>query len=247
MSSSLSGYVPGLTRGIGLATTREFAENNDAEVVICSGSKQRAVQPAKEISSKAFGAKLDITDISGVVQLLEEVKGIRYQIDTLGNNARYDFDRAAWSKIGSELESISEFLRGAMRTFRNIISTTIGTNRRTTQNGTRCRGVMTASTPAISAHTQGSPYTFAKAAIIAMTKHNACIHGRNNTKAFFARRDIATGAAYNSMSTDQKMNVLEDPSMKRWDNPGQAAKILAVRSSSFSFAIDHVIMIFFGG
>lgn len=126
---------------------REFAEKNDAEVAICSGSKQRAVQPAKEISSKAFGAKLDIGDISGVVQLLEEVMGIRYHLDILGNNARYHFDGEAWTTIGSELESISEVLRGSMRRFRNIISTKIGTNKRTKQSGTRCGGVMTASHP----------------------------------------------------------------------------------------------------
>jgi NAD(P)-dependent dehydrogenase (short-subunit alcohol dehydrogenase family) len=137
--------VTGPTRGIGLAIAREFAENNDAEVVISSGSKQRAVQPANEISSKAFGAKLDIPDITGAVQLLEEVMGIRYQLEILGNNARYHFDGEAWSKIGSELESISEVLRGSMRTFRNITSTTLGTNRRTKQNGTRCGGVMAAS------------------------------------------------------------------------------------------------------
>lgn len=194
--------VTGPTRGIGLAIAREFAKNNDAEVVICSGSKQRAVQPSKELSSKAFGAKLHITDISGVVQLLEEIMWVRYQIDILGNNARYHFDSEAWSKIGREL--VSEVLHGSKRTFRNIISAILGTNRRTTQNGTRCGGVITAPTPAISAHTQGSPYTFAKAAIISMTKHNACVHGRNTTKAFTDLRDIVTGAAYNSMSTDTK-------------------------------------------
>jgi hypothetical protein len=109
----------------------------------------------------------------------------------------------------------------------------------------RCHGCIT---PAISAHIQGSFYTFAKAAIIAMTKHIACVHGCNNTKAFIARRDIATGAANNSISTDQKMNVLEEPSMKRWGNSGRVSKILArVRSSGFSSASDHAIMIFFGG
>lgn len=81
-----------------------------------------------------------------------------------------------------------------------------------------------------------------------MTKHNACVHGCNITKAFIARRDIATGAAYNSISADQEMNVLEEPSMKRCGNPGQVSKILArVRSRGFSSASDHAVMIFFGG
>lgn len=80
-----------------------------------------------------------------------------------------------------------------------------------------------------------------------MTKCSACVHGCNNTKVFIARRNISAGAVYNSMSSDQKMNVLEEPSMKRWGNPDQVSKILArVRSSGFSSASDHVNMIFFG-
>jgi 3-oxoacyl-[acyl-carrier protein] reductase len=247
LSSSLSGkvaVVTGPTRGIGLAIAREFAENNDAEVVICSGSKQRAALPAKGIRSKAFGAKLDITDISDVVQLLQEIIGVRHQIDILGNNTRYHFDSKIWSKIGSELESISEVLHGSMRTCRNVISTIIGTNGRTTQNGTVSEGVIMASTPAISAHTQGSLYTFAKAAIITMTKHNTCVHGRSTTKAFIAHRNIATGGAYNSMSTDKKMNALEEPSMKRWDKPEEVSKIVArIASSSFSSATGNALVV----
>jgi len=203
LSSSLSSrvaVVTGLTRGIGLAVSKEFAENNDAEVVICSGSKQRA-QLAKEISGKAFGAKLGITDISDV---LEEIIGVRHLVDILVNNARYHFNIKTWSKIRSELQSTSEVLYGSMRTCRNVISTIIGADGRTTQNGIGSGGVIIASTPDISAHTQGSPYTFAKAAIIAMTKHNACAHGRNTTEAFIGLRNIAKEGAYNSMSTDKK-------------------------------------------
>ena len=204
LSSSLISrvaVVTGPTRGIGLAISKEFAENNDAEVVICSVSKQRALQVAKEISGIAFGAKLGITDISDV---LEEIIGVRHRIDILVNNARYHFNSKTWSKIRSELQSISEVLHGSMRTCRNVISTIIGADGRTTQNAIGGRGVIIASTPDISAHTQGSPYTFAKAAIIAMIKHNACVHGRNTTEAFIGLRNIAKEGAYNSMSTDKK-------------------------------------------
>jgi len=134
LSSSLSSrvvVVTGTTRGIGLAISKEFAENNDAEVVICSGSKQRALQVAKEISGKAFGAKLGITDISDV---LEEIIVVRHRIDILVNNARYHFGSKTWSKIRSELQSISEVLHGSMRACRNVISNLIGADGRTTQN-----------------------------------------------------------------------------------------------------------------
>jgi NAD(P)-dependent dehydrogenase (short-subunit alcohol dehydrogenase family) len=147
------------TRGIGLVISKEFAENNDAEVVICSGSKQRALQVAEEISGKAIGAKLGITDILNV---LEEIIVVRHRIDILVNNARYHINSKSWSKIRSELQSISEVLHGLMRTCRNVISTIIGPDGRTTQNGIGGGGVIIASTPDISTHTRGSPYTFAK-------------------------------------------------------------------------------------
>jgi NAD(P)-dependent dehydrogenase (short-subunit alcohol dehydrogenase family) len=181
LSSSLSGkvvVVTGRTRGIGLAIAKEFAESNDAEVVICSGSKQRTIQLAKEVIGKAFGAKLGITDI---FDALEEIIGVRHRIDILVNNARYHFNSKT-CKIRSELQRISEVLNGSMMTCRNVISTVIGTDGRTTQNGTGCGDVIIASTRDICVHTQGSPYTFTKAAIIAMTKHNACVFGRNTTK-----------------------------------------------------------------
>ena len=161
MSSSLSSRVAVVTcptRGIGLVISKEFAENNDAEVVICSGSKQRSLQVAEEIS-KAFGAKLGITDIFDV---LEEIIVVRHRIDILVNNARYHFNSKTWIKIRSELQSISEVLPGLMRTCRNVISTIIGADGRTTQNAIGGGGVIIASTPDISTHTRGSPYTFAK-------------------------------------------------------------------------------------
>jgi len=102
--------VTGPTRGIGLA--EEFAVNKDAEVVICSGSKQGAVQLAKEISGKAFGAKFGITDIF----VLEEIIGVRHWIDVLVDNAWCHFNSKTCSKIRSELQSISEVIHGSMWT-----------------------------------------------------------------------------------------------------------------------------------
>jgi hypothetical protein len=91
-----------------------------------------------------------------------------------------------------------------MKTCRNVISTIIGSDGRTTQNTIGGGGVINASTPDISVHTQGSPYTFDKAAIVAKIKHNACVHGSNTTEVFIGLRNIAKEGAYNSMSTDKK-------------------------------------------
>jgi NAD(P)-dependent dehydrogenase (short-subunit alcohol dehydrogenase family) len=180
--------------------SKEFAENNDAEFVICSGSKQIALQVAKEISSKAIGAKLGITDISDV---LEKIIVVRHRIDILVNNARYHFDSKTWSKIRSELQSISEALHGSMRACRTVISNLIGADGRTTQNAIGGE-VSSLHRHPIFLPIPKDPYTFANAAIIAMIKHNACVHGRNTTEAFIGLRNIAKEGAYNSMSTNKK-------------------------------------------
>ncbi len=174
LSLSLSGkvaVVTGPTRGIGLAIAKEFAENNDADVVICSGSKQRAVQLAKEISGKAFGAKFGITDIF----VLEEIIGVRHRIDILVDNARCHFNSKTCSKIRSERDD------------------------------------------------------------------QACTWSQYHHSLL---RNIAKDGTYNSMSTDKKMNAIEEPSMKRLAKPGEVSKIVArVASSGFSFATGNTLVV----
>jgi hypothetical protein len=94
--------VTRLTRSVGLSTAN--FEHNDAEVLICSRTRQR-VEAAKEISSKVVGDEFGVTSISKAKQPLGEI------IDDLSHS---------WYKIDEELGRIREF--GLNRSTRNRIT-----------------------------------------------------------------------------------------------------------------------------
>ncbi|PWU80812.1 MAG: hypothetical protein DLM72_10105 [Candidatus Nitrosopolaris wilkensis] len=56
-------------------------------------------------------------------------------------------------------------------------------------------------------------------------------------------RNIAKDGAYNSMSTDKKMNAIEEPSMKRSAKLGEVLKRGPCSDSSFSFATGNTLVI----
>ena len=101
------------------------------------------------------------------------------------------------------------------------------------------------STPAISGHVLGPPYTLAKAALIALTKHVALEYGRNNIRAYtLALRNIATEATFNSMSQEDIKKANEESSMKRWGKPEEVAKVATcIAICNFSFTTGNTIVI----
>jgi 3-oxoacyl-[acyl-carrier protein] reductase len=101
------------------------------------------------------------------------------------------------------------------------------------------------STPAIAEHVQGAPYTLAKPALIALTKHIAMEHGRNNIRAStLALGNIATEGTFNSMSQENRKKASEETSMKRWGKPEEVAKVAAcIASCNFSFRTGNTIVI----
>jgi len=124
MSSSHIAVATILTRGAGLAIAKDFEDDNDAEVVICSWNRQRALEAAKEISGKVDGAELYVTRISEAKQPFEEIMEGPLHSTILVNNSGYHFDSNIWYKIDDELESIREVdLNGSMRICRNVIDT----------------------------------------------------------------------------------------------------------------------------
>ena len=109
------------------------------------------------------------------------------------------------------------------------------------------RGVIISisSTPAIAGHTEGAPYTLAKAGIIAMTKHVALEYGRDNVRAYtLALGNIATDATFNSMTEKERIAAAQENAMKRWGTPREVAKVAAsVAGDDFSFATGNTIVI----
>jgi 3-oxoacyl-[acyl-carrier protein] reductase len=140
--------------------------------------KKRSEQP-KQIKGKAVAAEIDITSNSGVNSFLQRVLSSHGRIDILVNNAGYPFNSEIWYKkfhtnTDEELDKIIEVdLKGTVRLSKAVINHML-------KDGIGGVIINISSTPAIVGHVQGAPYTLARAALIALTKHIAMEYGCNN-------------------------------------------------------------------
>ena len=243
--------VTGSTRGIGFAIAKEFAENNGATTIVCSRIKEQAERAIKQISSgKVFAAEIDVTSDSSVKKFMQQMLSKFEGIDILVNNAGYPFDNNIWYKrfhegTDEELQKIMGVdIQGSVRLSRAVISSMIQKNINK-KNGGGGVIINMSSTPAIVGHTEGAPYTIAKAANIALTKCIAKEYGINGIRSYtLALGNIATMATYDSMTEVARKKAAEEPPMKRWGTPEEVAKIAAsIASDSFSFATGNTIVI----
>ena len=243
--------VTGSTRGIGFAIAKEFAENNGATTVVCSRNNEQAKRAIRQISSdKVFAAEIDVTSDPSVKKFMQQMLSKFGRIDILVNNAGYPFDSNIWYKrfhevTNEELQKIMGVdVQGSVRLARAVISSMIQKNTNKNSGG---GGVIIniSSTPAIAGHTEGAPYTIAKAANIALTKCIAKEYGINGIRSYtMALGNIATMATYDSMTEVARKKAAEEPPMKRWGRPEEVAKIAAsIASDSFSFATGNTIVI----
>jgi 3-oxoacyl-[acyl-carrier protein] reductase len=243
--------VTGSTRGIGFAIAKEFAENNGATTVVCSRNNEQAKRAIRQISSdKVFAAEIDVTSDPSVKKFMQQMLSKFGRIDILVNNAGYPFDKNIWYKrfhegTDEELQKIMGVdVQGSVRLSRAVISSMIQKN--TNKNSSRGGVIINiSSTPAIAGHTEGAPYTIAKAANIALTKCIAKEYGINGIRSYtMALGNIATMATYDSMTEVARNKAAEEPPMKRWGRPEEVAKIAAsIASDSFSFATGNTIVI----
>jgi 3-oxoacyl-[acyl-carrier protein] reductase len=242
--------VTGSTRGIGFAIAKEFAENNGAATIVCSRIKEQAERAIKQISGgKVFAAEIDVTTDISVKKFMQQILSKFGRIDILVNNAGYPFDNNIWYKrfhegTDEELQKIMGVdVQGSVRLSRAVISSMIQKN----TNKNRGGGVIIniSSTPALVGHTEGAPYTIAKAANIALTKCIAKEYGINGIRSYtMALGNIATMATYDSMTEVARNKAAEEPPMKRWGRPEEVAKVAAsIASDSFSFATGNTIVI----
>ncbi|MGA9298547.1 MAG: SDR family oxidoreductase, partial [Nitrososphaeraceae archaeon] len=162
----------------------------------------------------------------------------------LVNNAGYPFERKIWYKPFHKIETedLNAILEvdtiGSVRLTKAVVNSMLSR-----QYG----GVIVniSSTPAISGHSEGAPYTMAKAAVIALTKHIAREYGINKIRAYtLLLGNIATEATYNSMTEEERQMGAQEASMKRWGRPEEVAKVAAcVASDHFSFVTGNTIVI----
>lgn len=245
--------VTGSTRGIGFAIAKEFAENNGAATIVCSRIKEQAERAIKQISGgKVFAAEIDVTTDISVKKFMQQILSKFGRIDILVNNAGYPFDNNIWYKrfhegTDEELQKIMGVdVQGSVRLSRAVISSMIQKNTNKNSGGGGGGVIINiSSTPAIVGHTEGAPYTIAKAANIALTKCIAKEYGINGIRSYtMALGNIATMATYDSMTEVARKKAAEEPPMKRWGRPEEVAKIAAsIASDSFSFATGNTIVI----
>lgn len=249
--------VTGSSRGIGFAIAKEFAENKGAIVIVCSRSHVPAARAAAQINGKTFAAKLDVTNDTSIKKFMKQILSNYKQIDILINNAGYPFDKNIWYKKFHEgtiieLDRVLEVdLKGSVRLCRAVIPIMLqninNNNRNEGEGKVEGGGVIIniSSTPAIAAHTEGSPYTIAKAANISLTKSIAREYGGNNIRAYsLALGNISTLATYDSMTKEDRQRAAEETPMKRWGKPEEVAKVAScIADSNFSFATGNTIII----
>jgi 3-oxoacyl-[acyl-carrier protein] reductase len=237
--------VTGSTRGIDFAISKEFAENNDATVIVCSRSKQSAVKSVEEIKGKTFAAEIDVTNSSSIKRFLQQIISDHERIDILINNAGYPFDRKIWYKkfhevTDDEVDRIIEVdLKGSVRLSMAVLHSMLQ------NNPEEWVIINISSTPAIAGHIEGASYTIAKAANIALTKCIVLEYGGKNIRAYtLALDNIATLAKYYSMNENDRNKAAGEPSMRRGGKPEEVAKIAAsIASDNFSFATGNTIVI----
>ncbi len=241
MLSGRLAVITGATGGIGLETARKFVERG-ATVLLCSRKLVRAEKAAGEIGSGAIAEQLDITSSDSVRRFVAKVSRKYGGLDVLVNNAGYPFDRKIWYK---EFHRVSddEMRRVANVDFMGTVRISQACIPLMMKRGGAIISI--SSTPAIAGHTEGAPYTLAKSAIIAMTKHIALEYGRKNIRAFvLALGNIATEATFNSMTPSEREKAANENAMKRWGNPKEIANVIAnLASDDFAFATGNTIIV----
>lgn len=234
--------ITGASGGIGFEVAKEFATRG-ATVIVCSRKMASAEKSASMIKGKAYPQRLDVTDSAAVTKFMRHVAERHRRVDILVNNAGYPFDNKMWTKrfhkvAEEEFDRVIQVdLMGTLRLCRSALPLMI--------RGGGGVIINIASTPAVSGHTEGAPYTVAKAGVIAVTKHIALEYGDKNVRAYtLALGNISTEATFSSMTVTERKKAAMENSMKRWGDPQEVARVAAsVASNDFTFATGNTIVI----
>ena len=162
------GIVTGGTGGLGLEIARELARNG-ATVVITSRKKTKLHKACNLIGNNCYGFQLDVSKKKSLLHFAGSISKEFNNVDILINNAGFPFERKIWFKNVHDISEIELMniirvdLVGSFRITGEILKIMMK----------KRKGVIIsiASTPAISGHNCGSPYSIAKAGLISLTKH----------------------------------------------------------------------------
>lgn len=236
------GIVTGATGGLGLEIARELARNG-ATVIVTSRKKSKLKEVCNLIDKDCYGFQLDVSKKKSLIGFIKNISKQFNNVDILINNAGFPFVRKIWFKnihdiSERELMNILEVdLIGSFRITKEILKLMIK----------RRNGVIIniTSTPAISGHICGSPYSIAKAGLISLTKHIALEYGRYNIRSYsVALGDIDTDAMRRSLSKSEIVKAKNENTMKRLGRTEEVAKtIVCLAGGNFSFSTGNTIII----
>ena len=174
---------------------------------------------------------------------LENISNGMSSVDILIYNARFPFGKIIWlKKIHdiSEVELMNNLqvdLIGSLRITKEILKLMMK----------KRSGVIinVASTPAVSGHNCGSPYSIAKAGLISLTKHIASEYGQYNIRLYsVALGDVYTDTIRRSISRNELVKAKNENRMKRLGQPEEVGKsIVSLKGENFSFSTGNTIII----
>ena len=234
--------VTGGAGGLGLEIAKELARNGSV-VVITSRKKSKLEIASNMVGKKCYGFELDVSKSKSIAQFFKRISKDFDTIDILVNNAGFPFERDIWFKkvhdiTDKELLNILQVdLIGSFRISKEILKIMMK----------KSKGVIIniASTPAISGHSCGSPYSIAKAGLIGLTKHIALEYGRYNIRSYsVALGDIDTQAMRKSLSKSELQKARNENTLKRLGRPEEIAKSIAsIAGENFSFSTGNTLII----
>jgi 3-oxoacyl-[acyl-carrier protein] reductase len=236
------GIVTGGAGGLGLEIAKELAIKG-AVVIITSRKKSNLQRACNTIGRNCYGFELDIIKAKSIIQFVKRISKDFDTVDVLVNNAGFPFERKIWFKkvheiTDKELLSILQVdLIGSFRISRQILKIMMKK-----RNGVI---INIASTPAISGHSSGSPYSVAKAGLIGLTKHIALEYGRYNIRSYsVALGDIGTQALRKSLSKSELQKARNENTLKRLGRPEEIAKsIVSIAGEDFTFSTGNTLII----
>lgn len=243
--------ISGSARGIGYEMAKYFAEICGSIVIVCSRHIENAKKVSKNIKGKTYAIELDVTNINNIDDCIGDIIKKFGKIDVLINNAGYRFDKELWYKklheieIDHFMEIINVDLMGSIRLSKAVLTYMIKKDKLNNNNKSGGVIINISSTPALSGHIEGSPYTIAKSGVIGLTKHIAREYGIYNIRAYtLALGNISTDATYYSMDEKHRSRAEEETSLKRWGSPDEVAKIASrIASDDFSYSTGNTIII----
>jgi 3-oxoacyl-[acyl-carrier protein] reductase len=241
--------ITGSTKENGRAMANLFSEQG-ANVVV-TGRDKNEIKSAvddlvREYKTNPLGLQVDVSSAAKVKDMIDRVRQSYGRIDVLVNNAGYPIKDDMWD---ASFEKIQD------QDLENEIDVdTIGTYRCCRETlpvmVEKRRGVIIniSSTPAISGHIKGAPYTVAKAANLGITKHIAAEFGKYGIRCnSIAPGTIATHRNWDRLTTEQRVNIVSSIPFGREGKPEEVAGVALILACDYTSFVNVQTIVVDGG